>query len=341
MSEPEICKRYPFNLFALMTRGVIWTQRKAFAKLRPEASINPLKPTLDADGANRRIRELLSAPEPCFIGRFGGIELDAIMRGVYIRDSASKFKKALRLFCGEGGPFWWDNSILRNIELNAGFFPSTPENLLRFSDLMVEAAKEVDLLGSYSWANGERILTRGIRQPPEVCTLGQLSRFLSPDFWSPCLAGKKVLVIHPFADTIKAQYARREKLWPRPEILPEFDLKVVRAVSSLAGFKPPQFDTWFDALEAMEREIAAVDFDIAIIGCGAYGFPLGAFIKRELGRKAIHLGGITQIFFGIRGKRWDDQPGSLASVYNEYWVHPFDSDKPPCDLSTVERGCYW
>ena len=31
-----------------------------------------------------------------------------------------------------------------------------------------------------------------------------------------------------------------------------------------------------------------IDFDIAIIGCGAYAFPLGAYVKK-LGKKAIDL----------------------------------------------------
>ena len=46
-------------------------------------------------------------------------------------------------------------------------------------------------------------------------------------------------------------------------------------------------------------------FDIAIIGCGAYGLPLAAKLKKE-GRQAIHLAGVTQLMFGIKGKRWEE-----------------------------------
>ena len=50
----------------------------------------------------------------------------------------------------------------------------------------------------------------------------------------------------------------------------------------------------------MKNQIVKTDFDIAIIGAGAYGFSLAAFIKK-IGKKAVHLGGPTQVLFGIKG----------------------------------------
>lgn len=44
-----------------------------------------------------------------------------------------------------------------------------------------------------------------------------------------------------------------------------------------------------------------INFDTAIIGCGAYGMPLAAQIKNA-GRQAIHLGGAVQLLFGIKGE---------------------------------------
>lgn len=42
----------------------------------------------------------------------------------------------------------------------------------------------------------------------------------------------------------------------------------------------------------MEDKIKQIDFDVCIIGCGAYGLPLAAFVKR-MGKQAIHLAGGT------------------------------------------------
>ena len=96
--------------------------------------------------------------------------------------------------------------------------------------------------------------------------------------------------------------------------------------------------TWFDALESMKREIDKRDFDIAIIGCGAYGFPLAAYVK-SIGKKAVHLGGATQMLFGIKSKSWEDEP-KFHYLINEYWVSPKETERP-ANYKLVEGGRYW
>lgn len=50
------------------------------------------------------------------------------------------------------------------------------------------------------------------------------------DVWTTALKGKKVLVIHPFVDTIKKQYEKRDKLFETSK-LPTFEsLECVRAI---------------------------------------------------------------------------------------------------------------
>lgn len=88
----------------------------------------------------------------------------------------------------------------------------------------------------------------------------------------------------------------------------------------------------------MYEEAMKIDFDVAILGCGAYGLPLAARLKRA-GKQAIHLGGTVQILFGIKGKRWDTD--SLTNhLYNEHWVRPLPEETPAAAKS-VESGCYW
>lgn len=108
-------------------------------------------------------------------------------------------------------------------------------------------------------------------------------------------------------------------------------------VQSIAG-ESTSFDNWFDALDYMTEEALRRDFDIAIIGCGAYGFPLAARLKAA-GKQAIHLGGAVQIMFGIIGSRWYSVP-AVRKMFNEYWVHP-SADEIPKNAEKVEGGCYW
>ena len=123
---------------------------------------------------------------------------------------------------------------------------------------------------------------------------------------------------------------------------------MVEAVQSLGG-ESSDFANWFAALEWMKREIDREPYDVCLIGCGAYGFPLAAHAKRT-GHQAIHLGGALQLLFGIKGKRWENpyygvnewgiKRGCYSNLINEYWVRPNDTQRPQ-NAQQVEGACYW
>lgn len=123
------------------------------------------------------------------------------------------------------------------------------------------------------------------------------------------------------------------------DTLPEFgSLKIIKAIQSIGG-KDNGFASWFDALKFMEDQIDATDYEVALIGCGAYGMPLAAHCKK-MGKKAIHLGGALQLLFGIKGNRWETEQKIYMKFYNEHWVRPLDNERPPSALN-VENACYW
>ena len=258
----------------------------------------------------------LESREAFALARFGAVEIKAVIYGLL------PWPLCLLL-----QPY-----VFRHIGNNAGFFPVERKSLRRFARLMLQAMKDVDVL--VSWRLEEFLFRKRLRhcQLFKRSTMGFVGgRYI----WSGLLESKRVLVVHPFADTIRRQYEKnREHIWPGRKVLPEFkELITIKAVQSVAGNKT-EFATWFDALEYMEREIDAQDFDVALIACGAYGFPLAAHVKRT-GRKAIHIGGSLQLLFGIKGKRWDDK-----GFYNEYWVSPSEAERPG-RFEKVEGGCYW
>jgi hypothetical protein len=167
--------------------------------------------------------------------------------------------------------------------------------------------------------------------------LQDLEPYYHKNPWSRILKEKNVLVIYPFIDAIRKQYLRREKIFNNTEVLPEFNLITIKSVQSIAN-NDCGYKDWFEALEAMKEQIMQKVYDIAIIGCGAYGFPLASFVKSQ-GKKAVHLGGATQILFGIKGARWDSYK-PVSRLYNEYWIRP-SKDEIPLHYKKVENGCYW
>ena len=85
-----------------------------------------------------------------------------------------------------------------------------------------------------------------------------------------------------------------------------------------------------------------IDYDVALIGCGAYGLHLAAHAKR-MGKKSVHLGGALQICFGIIGKRYEDPKhvnGFYLNLFNEHWTRPMSEERPK-NSHLVENSCYW
>lgn len=285
------------------------------------------------------IYERLNSKKPLMISRFGSVELDAINMCLALKEK-SICKRIKNFIEDKYDDFMFSQSKIAALKNNAGFFDADRKKLDLFTDLYLKSMTDIDILGS--WHYKEKYVSQYM--PIDVKKIPLW--FLEPYFfdkpaWSRVLTGKKVLVVHPFTETIKKQYKKRDKLFHNPDILPIFELKTIKAVQTIAG-ETTNFNSWFDALEYMKNEISkVVDFDICIIGCGAYGLPLASYVK-SLGRQAIHLGGATQILFGIRGKRWEEGYGTefYQKMMNEYWVRP-SIDEIPKNKNLVEEGCYW
>lgn len=196
--------------------------------------------------------------------------------------------------------------------------------------------KEIDILGSY--VKSEFLFTNELKNAIKISHDGYYAPFFWQNPWTKCLRNKKVLVVHPFAEDIKNQYENhRLKIWDNPDVLPEFELIAYKAVQSIMRNKVG-YATWFDALQKMKDDISKIDYDIALVGCGAYGMPLAAYCK-QMGKSSIHLAGWLQVLFGIVGKRWEDNP-RVAPYINEYWIRP-SSSNIPIGVEKVENGCYW
>lgn len=281
------------------------------------------------------IEQQLLSGKPLMIARFGSTELNALLNYYFINKPIPV--QVVNLLTGIPYIKNYKDGIVKNMSTLSGFFPSSGATLDRFAEMTFEDLKEIDILGS--WMKHERYLFNYFKPDHVRVHLEDLSPFNHANPWSYAFKGKKVLVVHPFVESIKRQFEKREHLFKNPKVLPEFELRTVRAVQSVAD-SVTQYKNWFDALDAMTEDIAAVDFDIAVLGCGAYGMPLAARIKK-MGKQAIHLGGATQCLFGVKGKRWEIPFYNYQEkFYNEYWVRPLDSEKPESSHK-VEGSCYW
>jgi hypothetical protein len=284
--------------------------------------------------ASTLISEALLSNKPMMIARLGSTELSCMINYLGVTQP-EKYKNIKSYISEQTPPWWWNQSIINQMQNCAGFFPARVDKIEQFCALMIEDLANVDILGS--WLKEESFFSKELSHSKKVM-LEDLEPFFTSNPWTKALAGKKVLVVHPFVETIKSQYQQRERIFNN-DLLPAFELEVIPAVQSIAGQKT-EFEDWFSALHSMKEQIAKKDFDVCILGCGAYGFPLASFVK-NMGKQAIHIGGATQLLFGIKGKRWEQfivYP--YSNLFNEHWVRP-NQNETPKKSNSVEGGCYW
>ena len=272
---------------------------------------------LPEEDGNKKICGLIESGKPFMVARGGATEMRCI--GEYL--SGKQFTK----------------KIADEIFNLSGVFPPSQENLKKFCQYYIECMQKADLLSLWGVGAEAKVVHQFCTQS-EFTELHALEPYYFAEPWSQALKGKRVLIVHPFKSSIESQYLKREKLFPNERVLPEFaKITCVKSVQSIAG-EATEYESWFDALHYMQGEIQKADFDVAIIGAGAYGLPLAAYCK-SIGKQAIQMSGATQILFGIKGKRWDEHP-VISAFYNDYWIRPNDNETPK-HKDKVEGGSYW
>ncbi len=280
--------------------------------------------SLSIDETQALITEAILTGRAFMASRVGSVELSCLSHYMNKRDRFWKFF-----------PF----GIQKQMENNAGFINSSTKALHLFSELYIQDLNDANLMGIWQ-KDEESALFSEFCPNASLTELNHLSPFHpnTPQPWTSALAGKRVLIIHPFEDTIREQYKKRAHLFSTPHILPQFKLVTLKAVQSIAK-SCTEFNDWFEALAHMRTQINAKEFDVALIAAGAYGLPLAAHIKR-MGKPVVHLGGALQLLFGIKGRRWDTESTYIPSLYNEHWTRPSDAERP-AKFKKVESGTYW
>lgn len=293
-----------------------------------------VREALTPEAANSLLADAFSSQRdsPFFAGRLGSTELKAMSRMVLL-ESRSLSEK-LFAFIARLEPGFWTRVRFRELLTQSGFFPVQRETVNQFVEIMRDSLHDIDLFGS--WVPGESLFADDLRRA-KICP-APMDPFSNPrNPWTASLEGQRVLVVHPFSETIETQYERsRDKLFPGSNLLPEFTLDVVRAPLTLNG-PTAEVQDWFEALDNLSAEVEGKKFDVAILGCGAYGFPLASRIKRN-GGKVINLGGTTQLLFGIKGWRWDHN-GFGDRWYNDLWIRPLPADTPSLKRGRTRE--YW
>ena len=228
-----------------------------------------------------------------------------------------------------------NQQVLSWFFVNAGFYGTN--NLLGYAKMYKEACNNSDLHAYWNFPGFVEMEDFLVPNDKILIEPGALESFRFENPWTSALKGKKILIVTPFKDTVENQLKKRTTIWENSDVLPDAEWIVYKSVQSIGGKGP--HNHWYESFQIMCDDISNIDFDIALLGCGSYGLPLGNFIKKNLGKSAVYIGGGLQLYFGIKGKRWDSSP-DVNKFYNENWTRPSQEEMPELGRY-VEGGCYW
>lgn len=166
-------------------------------------------------------------------------------------------------------------------------------------------------------------------------TLAYIERI---DFWINLFEifkkfNKKICIVSYFANEMATQYKNIKKIFTHTD-LSGVHVRFVESWNTIKGNEPHKH--WCDTLERLKKKIDNTDDDIYLVSCGCYGLPLCNYIKEHKNANSIYVGGLLQMLFGLKGKRWDERP-YMNKYYNENWKYP---TKKPNNAEGVEGWCY-
>jgi hypothetical protein len=159
------------------------------------------------------------------------------------------------------------------------------------------------------------------------------------------ILNKKVLLITPFSDLIKQQIENNNFNVLYNNIYKNTEF--VYYTFPYKFFNTGEQNNNFETLEIIKNEINKLDFDVALLSCGADAGYLSDYIH-GLNKCSIYIGGNLPVFFGIFGKR-EKQNSKNKFLFENENINDFspyiiteipDKYKPP-KFNDIENGCYW
>lgn len=145
--------------------------------------------------------------------------------------------------------------------------------------------------------------------------------------WYKILENKSVLLINSFAPLMAQQY-ESGNLHKIDTNFPNFT-NIFSYRTPYTFFNNGPHNNFFETLNEMVASIKKIPFDVAIIGCGAYGCLIADAIHKN--NIVICIGSRASQMFGVDPDMRD----------NHLWISSIPSEYIPDNYQKIENGRYW
>lgn len=275
------------------------------------------------------LKEMMTRQEPFFLGRIGGSDYQIANRYFNNKQTYNNFiryKKDLNLAKMYNGFFDFSNDKKKFIDYIEVLINSylNSDCISYGNKILIEQFNNSSYLESYCKLFNNILSGKVVF---DYTFIEAVSPFLqSFKEWGE---GKKILFISPLSESIEYQFRRKDELIKGYKY-PDFELLTYNTNITYNNYNDSReslcitTENWHDECQKIKNDIANIDFDIAFLSCGSYAMPIGSFIKTDLGKKSIYLGGVLNVLFNIYGPRYDiDYFNKLLNM--ECQIEPFEN----------------
>ena len=281
------------------------------------------------------ICSVLSKNQHFIIPRVAGVENNVAFYGKFLMDDKLSRQQIMGLNRSR--------TVMKN---NAGIQLSNIHSIRKYSQQYLEAFELCDTyFGWDPWGN----VYKWIRESHDFINVTyEKQRFWAFDLdvfhniynnpWTTALRGKRILIVSPFIASMKEKIPVLSKIYG-VDLFPDCTFEFIKPPQTQGDNPSEEFDIELKSFMKRVEEIKD-RFDIALCSCGGYGNLVCAEIYK-IGKSAIYVGGVLQMYFGIYGNRWiRERPDILTLFKNEHWSRPKPEEHPE-GFQKVEGSCYW
>lgn len=238
---------------------------------------------------------------------------------------------------------------LRQLQDNAGIYVKDKDSLKVYVDKLIKSYKSCTAIAKWptvgdvykETGQGQQLVLEMYSDIPRINARDLEPYYFSEqESWMSKLGGKRILIIHPFIETIRKQVPNMDRIFPNRDWFKDCSFIFLKPPITYAknhGQKDWQepYKEFIEQLNKIDRD----NYDIALVACGGYGMLVAEHIYKECKKSVIYIGGALQLFFGIIGKRWFTNK-EIMELVNDDWIRPVKEDRPP-NYQIIEKGCYW
>lgn len=296
----------------------------------------------DNDVLRIYIENKLLNSENFIIPRIAGVEnnfayVSQLLKESYITNKFNEIEYYINIL----------KKMLYTMKNNAGINCTSIKSCIDYSDEYLKAFNNCDIFlewekhgDVYKYiSNSHDYITTKYKSKKALWAFTMdIFHYIYNEPWTLALKGKRILVISPFIESMKEKLDIRKEIYGI-DLFPE---------CKFIFMKPPvtngmnESEEFIEELNEVIKQIEEIkeSFDIALVSCGGYGNLMCNRIY-EMGKSAIYVGGVLQMYFGIYGNRWLRERKDIMLLYlNKYWSRPKENEKPK-SFEKVEGSCYW